>query len=396
VHYRIKVRYYDYKLFGSKVSVTELDESAPDVEPNPEPNPPKLAPPKPTKQPGPTETRPQGKSSSTTTSIPVIKVSPKALSCDVNRTAPPVGPYHWPADAEVRVYFLHNMFTAEQRDALLEAMTTWSTATETGSGVKFSDAGDTDSRMGCTGCLTVGRKEIYKRDKHHYAFFHPMREERGVLVSAWIDLDFGITKPEALKGYMVHELAHGLGLWDCETCKKKQTIMNGFPGINKDNGLLMPSACDIATVQSIYQEERQIATNLSQPARQSDPKRTLATLAVPSAASDGARVSVPKEIRPSGAGVRTSSASDGSLASYLFPNFSAFYQSSGPRKEIQQVGSVPTGTIPASQPAKSGSKPALFTLFAFDLERSTSTLEPRFHSAFNFGNYFRNSASIIR
>jgi hypothetical protein len=60
---------------------------------------------------------------------------------------------------------------------------------------------------------------------------------------------------------MAHELGHGMGLWDCETCKKKGTIMNGFPGINKDNGLIAPSRCDLVTLKDVYKQERQIAAD---------------------------------------------------------------------------------------------------------------------------------------
>src|SRR6266571_4839366 len=213
VHYRIKVRYYDYKVFGSQ---------------------------------------PRGASNR----------SLSMESCDENRNAPPVGPYHWPADAQVQVYFVRGMFTSEERASVVEAMKAWSTASEElTSGVTFSDAGESAGRMSCRSCLTVERREVYNQDKHHYAFFHPMSEEDGrLLVSAWIDLDFGITNPKAVQGFMVHELGHGMGLWDCTTCKKKLTIMNGFPGVNKDNGLIIPSRCDLATVRDVYQRERQLAS----------------------------------------------------------------------------------------------------------------------------------------
>jgi len=153
------------------------------------------------------------------------------------------------------------MFTTEQSAVLLEAMKTWNTVgAENNSGVKFVFAGETDNRMNCRGCLTVTRRDVYKQDRHHYAFFHPMQElGGGVLVSAWIDLDVGITEPKALQGFMAHELGHGLGLWDCPSCKKKQSLMNSFPGLNKNNGLIAPSTCDVATMKSVYQEEWRIA-----------------------------------------------------------------------------------------------------------------------------------------
>ena len=259
VHYRIKVRYFDYKLFGSKVSITEIDEPFPEAGDAS------------TKQPL-SPNQPQVNKSSPKPSLTVPKTegswippttSPRPTRsevCTTNNNAPPVGGYHWPADTDVKVYFIRNMFTLEQRTALLEAMRTWTVAgPEIGSGVRFVDAGETDARQSCRSCLTIRRQDVYKRDKHHYAFFYPMNRENDRLVSAWIDLDFGITKPKALMGFMVHELGHGLGLWDCTKCQKKRTIMNGFPGLNKDNGLLAPSTCDLATVKGVYQHERQVA-----------------------------------------------------------------------------------------------------------------------------------------
>lgn len=181
-------------------------------------------------------------------------------TCTTNRNAPPPSSYHWPIDAEVKVYFVRDMFNAEQRDALISVMKTWTEA-ETGSGVKFIYAGENDGPVNCRNCLTIRRREVYKQDKHHYAFFNPMvLDPSGLLTSAWIDLDVGTTSPRALSGFMAHEMGHGLGLWDCTTCKKKKTIMNGFPGVNRDNGLLGPSTCDLETLKNIYDTERQAGT----------------------------------------------------------------------------------------------------------------------------------------
>jgi hypothetical protein len=268
VHYRIKVRYYEYKQFGSKVSITEIDEPAPDIKEAPPTTniaPPRLKPASPKSN----EASPKAKetapkiSEKPATKLPLPRTEPSKSPevCTINRNAPPAGAYHWPANSEVKVYFTRRMFTPEQSAVLLEAMKTWNTVgAENNSGVKFIYAGETDSRMSCRGCLTVARREVYKQDRHHYAFFHPMQElGRGVLFSAWIDLDVGITEPKALQGFMAHELGHGLGLWDCPGCKKKQSLMNSFPGLNKHNGLIAPSTCDVATMKSVYREELQIA-----------------------------------------------------------------------------------------------------------------------------------------
>jgi len=171
---------------------------------------------------------------------------------------------------------------------LREAMNTWNNAgRENGSGVTFVYAGETDKRATCRGCLTVNKRDVYARDRHHYAFFHPMNEEEGrLLVSAWIDLDIGINEPNALQGFMAHEMGHGLGLWDCPTCKKKRSLMNGFPGLNKNNGLVGPSECDLATMRTIYHEERKLssATALNQQTAAAEAKRlTETTNSAPSA-----------------------------------------------------------------------------------------------------------------
>lgn len=183
--------------------------------------------------------------------------------CTTNHTAPPVSTYSWPPDATVKVYFMRDMFTAEQRATLFAAMTSWTeVARRAGAGVKFVDAGDTDGKVNCKGCLTITRREVHKYDRKRYAYFFPLKHDRnGWLESAWIDFDYATTSPKALRGYMAHELGHGMGLWDCPSCQKKQSIMNAFPGINRDNGLISPSACDLEVVRQIYRQNRSIALN---------------------------------------------------------------------------------------------------------------------------------------
>jgi hypothetical protein len=256
VHYRIKVRYYDYKEFASKVAVKDVDNDDAELETG-----------TPTTTEAPAKNVPTSKANPEPVStnlqplVPATTVK-KADVCITNRTAPPVGSYHWPVDSQVKVYFTRNVFNAEQSAALREAMNTWNNAgKDNNSGVSFVYAGETDGRATCRGCLTVNKRDVYARDRHHYAFFHPMNEEEGrLLVSAWIDLDVGINEPNALEGFMAHEMGHGLGLWDCPTCKKKRSLMNGFPGLNKNNGLVAPSACDLTTMRSIYHEERKLAS----------------------------------------------------------------------------------------------------------------------------------------
>ncbi|HET6976365.1 MAG TPA: hypothetical protein VFI24_08585 [Pyrinomonadaceae bacterium] len=188
----------------------------------------------------------------------------KSEVCVANHNAPPVNTYYWPPDTNVKVYFARGMFTDDQLATLIAAMSSWSDANaHTNAGISFSFAGEIDRVASCTGCLTVTRREVHKNDRKHYAFFNPLKQDGdGLLVSAWIDFDFATTSPQALQGYMAHELGHGMGLYDCKSCKKKKTIMNGFPGINNDNGLIAPSACDLEVVRQVYKLQRRVDQNI--------------------------------------------------------------------------------------------------------------------------------------
>ena len=150
--------------------------------------------------------------------VAAVEIVAQELSkdCVTNHTAPPVSFYYWPPDTNVKVYFKRGMFTVAQQATLFAAMETWSNAGgETGAGVSFTYFGEVDQLADCNGCLTVTRREVNKYDRKHYAFFNPLKQSSdGLLVSAWIDFDFATTKPQALQGFMAHELGHGMGLDD--------------------------------------------------------------------------------------------------------------------------------------------------------------------------------------
>ncbi len=192
------------------------------------------------------------------------KAQTPSEACATNHNAPPVSAYYWPPDTEVKVYFARDKFTADQHQILFEALGIWTNAAKSaGAGVRFTYEGETSELVSCPGCLTVTRRDVYRNDRKHYAFFSPLKQdEEGLLISAWIDFDFATTNPRALRGFMVHELGHGMGLWDCATCKKKQTIMSAFPGINRNNGLVAPSACDLEVVRQVYALQRRQTRNV--------------------------------------------------------------------------------------------------------------------------------------
>ena len=186
-------------------------------------------------------------------------------ACVLNKTAPPMSTWHWVADTTIKVYFQQGMFTPEQQQALLETIENWNViARETGTGVELVYTGETIKPLICDGCLTVAHGEIHKYDKKHNAFFYPVKwNETGLVLSAWIIFDVGIVQPKPLQSYMAHELGHGMGLWDCPKCGRRKSVMRAFPGLNKDNGLLVPSVCDQQVVKEVFERERKLASDRS-------------------------------------------------------------------------------------------------------------------------------------
>jgi hypothetical protein len=186
--------------------------------------------------------------------------------CKKIKRAPPAGLYAWASGADVKVYFMRGMFTAEQQEALIRAMEFWSQAAKTNDvelGLIFS--GETDANRNCNSCLTVTRREVYNDNHKYYALFVPLGKRgdeprQELLRSARIEFDLATTEPHALQGYMAHELGHGMGLGDCPKCKKKLTIMRSFPGVNKDNGLIEPSACDLEVMREVFEKQKRITT----------------------------------------------------------------------------------------------------------------------------------------
>ncbi|HKO60463.1 MAG TPA: hypothetical protein VJV03_04830 [Pyrinomonadaceae bacterium] len=235
VHYSVQVRYYDYKLFAGKVTIKDVEDGSEGSE-----------------------------------SLNAPDVSPRfskraATACKTKKSAPPVSLYVWPPDSKVRVYFMRGMFTREQRQTLLAAMKDWNQGVQqVGAGVSFTDGGETERRVSCSKCLTIARKHPKVKTKF-YATFYPVHyEQNGWLNSAWIEFDQATVDPTALQGYMAHELGHSLGLDNCPSCGNKKSIMNSFPAINRHNGLLSPTQCDLEVVRRVYNEHRKVAASSTQ------------------------------------------------------------------------------------------------------------------------------------
>lgn len=194
---------------------------------------------------------------------PIVTGQENVEVCDTNRNSPPVGLYSWSPDAKVKVYFSRGSFTPEQRAALVEAMDVWTNkARQTGAGVSFTFEGEVDGSPRCSDCLLVARQRVRKYNKY-FAFFAPVQQTGdGRLISGWIVFDEATVSPQALQLFMIHELGHGLGLADCPGCKKTHTVMRSFRRINKVDGVIEPSICDLEVVRHVYELRRRVATNI--------------------------------------------------------------------------------------------------------------------------------------
>jgi hypothetical protein len=180
-----------------------------------------------------------------------------AQPCTTNKNSPSASAWHWPKGTRVHVYFMSGMFKPIEQQAIRQVMDQWNGLSEQiGAGIKYDYAGEADHPLDGLGYLTLTRIEIMKgTNKKFYAYFFPTYAPDRSLHSAQITFDFKTTDVTALKSYAAHEMAHGMGLWDCKSCKERSTIMNGFPNVNKGNGLTAASPCDIQVVKTVFAQE---------------------------------------------------------------------------------------------------------------------------------------------
>jgi hypothetical protein len=188
VHYRVRVRYYDYRKFATTVTVKDVDETP-------------LAP-----------------------------------------AGPLPGFLRWRPDAPVKVFFSAG-FTPEQRQAAMRAAASWAGV----GGVTFAAADETAASVQqCYECLTIQRRVV--GDKRHFAFFNGFHFLSGEwLEYGWIDLDPKTQQLPAVEAFVAHEIGHSLGMLDCDCVG---SIMGHFKGINSPGPVPGPTARDIAAARS--------------------------------------------------------------------------------------------------------------------------------------------------
>jgi len=116
----------------------------------------------------------------------------------------------WPHDSTVKVYFVRDLFTSEQKQTLWRTLETWKQKAETSSTIRFLYAGETGGLIDCLGCLTLTKQKGYPGNHQHQASFNRLRgDQTGQLVSAWIGFDGAITDSQKLSRLLVQVLGVG-------------------------------------------------------------------------------------------------------------------------------------------------------------------------------------------
>lgn len=187
-----------------------------------------------------------------TSASTVTAKEPRARGCSVGGNAAPLSQWRWAPRARVTVYALRGQFNAKEGERLAAAVRKWDIALRQSlSGIRIKPGGETDARVPRAGEIIVIRDRV-KVDGHQVGEFRSvLRDSRGYVTAAVIALDRSIDDLRNLSSLLSHELGHGFGLWDCETCAKQTTVMNGFkfPGRNVAE---TPSLCDILQVGAAY------------------------------------------------------------------------------------------------------------------------------------------------
>ena len=119
---------------------------------------------------------------------------------------------YWPEDSVVSVYFVQNVFTADERQMLWNAIETWTQrAKQSGLEISFVLAGETGGLIDCAGCLTIARQAVATHPTRQRVSFNALRQdETGRLISAWIAFERTTTSQKDLKLLMLQALERGL------------------------------------------------------------------------------------------------------------------------------------------------------------------------------------------
>jgi hypothetical protein len=186
-------------------------------------------------------------------------------------------PWRWPKNSTVSVFFQEGSFSDVEVEELLRGIDIWNVASEQADvGIKFVCAGETLALVTTGLAITVSRGDTWT-GKHLIGQFTPILfSEHRELQIAKIEIDNAVRNLAALESLMVHELGHGMGLEDCNSCRRTTSVMAKFDGRNKSNGLDRPTLSDIIAVTNAFgNDTRGLARGLVLPL--SSPGQTVQT-----------------------------------------------------------------------------------------------------------------------
>ena len=185
------------------------------------------------------------------TSVAATK-EPPVRGCSVGGNAAPLSQWRWAPRSRVTVYVLRGQFKQKEAAALSLAVKKWDLALRQSlSGIRLRPGGETDASVPSAGELVVIRDRVKAGGKRVGEFRSVLRDARGYVTAAVVALDHSIDDIRNVKAPFSHELGHGFGLWDCETCVKRSTVMNQFK-FPSHNVAESPSLCDVLQVGAAY------------------------------------------------------------------------------------------------------------------------------------------------
>jgi hypothetical protein len=177
---------------------------------------------------------------------------PRAHGCSVGANAAPLSEWRWAPRSRVTVYALRGQFRPGEAEVFASAVKRWDLALRQSlSGIRLKSGGETDEAVPRVGEIIVVRDRVKVDGKRIGEFRSVLRDGRGYVTAAVVAVDRSIDDPRNLSALISHELGHGFGLWDCEGCAKRSTVMNEFkfPGRNVAEA---PTMCDVLQVGEAY------------------------------------------------------------------------------------------------------------------------------------------------
>ena len=170
--------------------------------------------------------------------------------CRPGKTSTQALGWRWKPNAQVRVYYLKNDFSAEERAALSRAVNNWNGALrEINAHIVFTIGGERASVAEDDSSLTVVRGFPKGRERVGEVKLYSL--SNGVN-HVTVVISPTITSLTALTSLMTHEIGHSLGLADCYECRRGTTAMAAFKDKDKGNEVYEPSECDKYVVAAGY------------------------------------------------------------------------------------------------------------------------------------------------